>query len=275
MASAPFDINDTVPADNGIVSQFPLQERTFRDIVEDWILTNHNTNGRHDEVQLDHKADPGSGVASVTEVWASSTSNAAGALKVRIGEGNVEWLGVPPGAIIAYAADSAPEGWLLAYGQAVSRTTYARLFGVLSTTHGVGDGTTTFNLPDLRGRVIAGTDDMGGSSANRLVGSLTGSVNGDTFGATGGEEGHVITDAESASVPITITDPGHTHPLSHSSIYISSGSSGVNTAGVGGTIATVSVSSAVTGITAALNGALDNAHNTVQPTIILNYIIKT
>lgn len=65
----------------------------------------------------------------------------------------------PAGAIMAYAANSAPTGWLLCDGSAVSRTTYAALFSVISTTWGIGDGSTTFNVPDLRGQFLRGYDD--------------------------------------------------------------------------------------------------------------------
>lgn len=82
--------------------------------------------------------------------------------------------GVPSGVVLPFAGSSAPSGWLMAYGQAVSRTTYAALFAAIGTAHGVGDGTTTFNLPDLRGRVAGGKDDMGGTAANRLSITLTG-----------------------------------------------------------------------------------------------------
>ena len=64
---------------------------------------------------------------------------------------------VPPGAVLAYASTVAPSGYLLCDGAAVSRTTYADLFSAISTTWGVGDGTTTFNLPDGRGGVLRGT----------------------------------------------------------------------------------------------------------------------
>lgn len=66
------------------------------------------------------------------------------------------WM--PPGAVIPYAGKSAPYGWLICDGSAVSRTTYADLFEVIGTTFGSGDGSTTFNLPDLRGRVAVGVD---------------------------------------------------------------------------------------------------------------------
>ena len=70
---------------------------------------------------------------------------------------------MPTGSVIPFGGSSAPSGFLLCYGQAVSRTTYATLFGVISTTYGTGDGSSTFNLPDLRGRVVAGQDVMAGS----------------------------------------------------------------------------------------------------------------
>jgi microcystin-dependent protein len=63
---------------------------------------------------------------------------------------------IPVGTISMLGQTTAPTGWLICDGAAVSRTTYAALFAVVSTLHGVGDGSTTFNLPDLRGRVAAG-----------------------------------------------------------------------------------------------------------------------
>lgn len=63
---------------------------------------------------------------------------------------------IPSGAILPFAMNSAPSGWLAANGAAVSRTTYATLFAAISTTYGVGDGSTTFTLPDLRGYFVRG-----------------------------------------------------------------------------------------------------------------------
>ena len=94
-----------------------------------------------------------------------------------------------------YAGSSAPTGYLLCDGAAISRSTYSTLFGLLATTYGSGDGSSTFNIPDLRGRVIAGQDDMGGASANRLTG-LTGGVDGDVLGGSGGAETHTLSTAE-------------------------------------------------------------------------------
>lgn len=79
--------------------------------------------------------------------------------------------GVPVGAVMHYPVNSIPAGWLKANGAAVSRSTYAGLFAVIGTTYGVGDGSTTFNLPDLRGEFVRGLDDGRGVDAGRAVGS--------------------------------------------------------------------------------------------------------
>ena len=67
---------------------------------------------------------------------------------------------LPAGAVMAFAMNSAPAGWLAANGAAVSRSTYATLFAAISTTHGSGDGSTTFNVPDLRGIFVRGSGDQ-------------------------------------------------------------------------------------------------------------------
>lgn len=64
---------------------------------------------------------------------------------------------IPAGAVMPFAMNSAPSGWLAADGAAVSRTTYAALFAAIGTAHGSGDGSTTFNLPDLRGIFVRGS----------------------------------------------------------------------------------------------------------------------
>ena len=65
---------------------------------------------------------------------------------------------MPAGSIIIFGGSSAPTGFLFCDGSAISRSTYSALFGIISTTYGVGDGSSTFNLPDIRGRVVAGKD---------------------------------------------------------------------------------------------------------------------
>lgn len=79
---------------------------------------------------------------------------------------------VPAGAVITFAMNTAPSGWLKADGSAVSRTTYAVLFAAIGTTFGAGDGSTTFNLPDMRGEFARGWDDGRGIDSGRLFGSF-------------------------------------------------------------------------------------------------------
>lgn len=198
------------------------------------------------------------------------------------GSANLSWGTVAAsslfaaGMVIPYAGSSAPSGWLLAYGQAVSRTTYSDLFSAIGTTYGTGDGSTTFNLPDLRGRVVAGQDDMGGVSADRLT-DQSGGLNGDTLGDTGGSETHTLTEAQM---------PAHTHSVTSVTVYGfqfsgdgSTSAGGLSYASTGGadTVTEYATTSGPsTSHTASLaNTGSGSAHNNVQPTIILNYIIKT
>lgn len=171
-----------------------------------------------------------------------------------------------PGMIFDYAGSTAPTGFLFCDGAAVSRTTFARLFAVIGTTFGAGDGTTTFNLPDLRGRVVAGRDNMGGTAANRLTNSGTGNpgVNGSTLGAVGGADRHALTETQM---------PLHAHDTNQSGNFgnINFGTSGsaltrnqVTPTG-GGAEAGQLTSQAGSG----------QAHPNVQPTIVLNKVIKT
>ena len=172
-----------------------------------------------------------------------------------------------PGMIFPYAGSTAPSEYLLCFGQSVSTSTYADLHGVIGYTYG-GSGS-SFSIPDLRGRVIAGQDDMGGSSANRL----TSPINGDTLGAAGGTESHTLTEAELAS---------HTHLLvanatGGSSTYPPTASQQIAAKGDFGSTNNYQISGTSTAATLAKSSSTGSgtAHNNVQPTFILNYIIKT
>ena len=81
---------------------------------------------------------------------------------------------IPSGAVLYFAGQTAPTGWLKANGAAVSRTAYAALFAAIGTTYGAGDGRTTFNLPDLRGEFIRGWDEGRSVDAGRVFGSMQG-----------------------------------------------------------------------------------------------------
>lgn len=102
-----------------------------------------------------------------------------------------------PGSSKTTYVTIADNGWLMEFGQAVSRTTYINLFEELGTTFGAGDGSTTFNLPDSRGRVHVGLDNMGGSDAGRIAAS-------NAMGGTGGLADPTIVDhAHSIDPPNT------------------------------------------------------------------------
>lgn len=162
-------------------------------------------------------------------------------------------IAAPSGVVLPFAGTTAPGGWFLCAGQAVSRIDYAALFTALGTTYGAGDGSTTFNVPDLRGRVPGGKDNMGGTAANRLTTAGSG-VNGAALGAVGGAETHTLT---------TPQIPAHTHDVPK-----------LNP--VGGTGYDITGGSLWTyGAGASASAGSGNAHNNTQPTLVLNYIIKT
>lgn len=162
-----------------------------------------------------------------------------------------------PGIVLPYAGSTAPAGWLLCAGQAVNRTTFAGLFNAVGTTYGAGDGSVTFNLPDLRGRVAAGKDDMNGTAASRLTNAGTGNpgINGATLGAAGGADRHTLT---------TPQMPAHTHPVNNSAS---------TTVGGAYTTASLNAANGAQPVTSSTGGG--EAHPIVQPTVVLNYIIKT
>lgn len=184
---------------------------------------------------------------------------------------------VPPGTMIAYAGSSAPTGYLLCDGFAYSRSTYAALFAVIGTTYGSGDGSTTFNVPDCTGRVVAGKE----ATATRLT-TAGGGVDGGTLGATGGTQSITLTAAEQASMPVTATVAGT------GTGTITSPATPVNTSGEGSNFGTIqaatgqavyaasgTVSVTITGTATGTATGSGGAHKNVQPTLIANWIIKT
>lgn len=187
--------------------------------------------------------------------------------------GQAASAGLPVGAIVDFAGSVAPANYLLCYGQAVSRSEYAELFAAIGVTYGIGNGSTTFNLPDCRGRVSAGKDDMGGASADRL----TSPVNGDALGGVGGAQSISLT---ADQMPIhthsgtTAENGAHTHAIKRVSNVAGGGSQDV--AHLTGTLTmnTESAGSHTHGFTTGSAGG-DQAHPNVQPTIIFNKIIKT
>jgi microcystin-dependent protein len=183
----------------------------------------------------------------------------------------------PIGAVIDFWGTTLPAGFLLCAGQEVSRSTYATLFAVIGTAAGEGNGTTTFNLPDYRGRTGAGKDDMGGAAAGRLTNAASG-VTGSTLGATGGAQTVTLTQAQ---VPAhahtfdatTSTSGAHTHGyITGTSVPFFGGSSN----GIDLTNATTDSSGnhshSVSGTTSTSGSG--GAHSNVQPTVVCNKIIR-
>ncbi len=179
---------------------------------------------------------------------------------------------IPVAGGIDYWGATAPNSsFAFPAGQAISRSTYSALFAIMSTTYGVGDGSTTFNLPDKTGRASV----MKEASATRLT-TAGGGIDGATMGAVGGAQNGTILQANlpAATLTTTITDPGHLHTIDVGS---SGGGTDAVTQGgfsIGATI-TGPVNTATTGITAstALGGS-GTAFKLVQPSIVCNYIIR-
>jgi microcystin-dependent protein len=128
-----------------------------------------------------------------------NSGNAAAGTTLRAdGVGGATWavptVQTPPGAVMHYATQTAPDGWLVCNGSTVSRLEYPALFAAIGTVYGAGDGVTTFVLPDLRGEFIRGWDGGRGVDAGRAFGTLQV----DAF----------------KSHTHAVTDPGHSHSSS-------------------------------------------------------------
>lgn len=158
-------------------------------------------------------------------------------------------LAAPSGAVMAFAMNKAPTGWLSADGSAVSRTTYAALFAAIGTTFGAGDGYTTFNLPDLSGYFIRGSGTNGDGTASG------------TFGAKQGDDVKPHNHS--------ITDPGHYHGMGvYNQPSAGAGTVGTNVVLYGSGLFT---GAATTGIT--INNS--TGAETRPKNIALLYCIKT
>jgi microcystin-dependent protein len=167
---------------------------------------------------------------------------------------------LPPSTILEYAGSALPAGggFLWCDGAAYSRTTYAALFAAIGSTYGAGDGSTTFNVPDKRGRTSIGAG-QGAGLTNRVL------------AAKGGEETHQLTIAELAAHTHTVAS--HAHQVGSNSFTYAAGGSGhvYSATNAPGGAAWNS------GNTAPSTNSIgsDGAHNTMPPFLALNYIIKT
>jgi microcystin-dependent protein len=192
------------------------------------------------------------------------------------------------GEVVSFAGGTAPAGSLLCFGQAVSRTAYAGLFAAISTTHGVGDGSATFNLPDLRGRVAAGLGNMGGTESGRLN-TYVASV----LGAAGGAQnvqyaiGQIFCRVGSWSSPPSAfigSTSGSQYvdiysgiPASGASYFQAGGGEGINHGHghpVQGWTRGDALNLAMFGAFGFTDVGATNSGTNVQPTMELNYIIR-
>lgn len=148
-------------------------------------------------------------------------------------------------------------GWLICDGSAVSRTTYADLFNIIGTTFGAGNGTTTFNLPDMRGRVPGGIGTGSGLSARSM-------------GTAVGAETHTLSVSEMPTHSHSVIDGGHSHgEVPGDTQTIAAASGGALTAA--DEVRNGSTDSAFTGITIGNTGD-GGAHNNMQPTLFLGNV---
>ena len=176
---------------------------------------------------------------------------------------------VPVGSMQAFAGSSAPTGWLLCNGTTASRTTYSNLFSVIGTTYGVGDGSTTFGLPDMRGRVPmgAGTGTQQGGTGSGVITGGT-SLAARTAGQFGGDErgqahAHALTIANSGALPIYRSGAG-------------TGGRWITTLGVGtgDYLLYGTDDNQINANTAIPGGGMLGTGGNMPPFVVLNYIIK-
>jgi microcystin-dependent protein len=193
---------------------------------------------------------------------------------------------VPIGGYLQFSGDTPPNSsFILPAGQAVSRTTYATYFALsgVGTRYGTGDGSTTFNVPDLRGRVMAALDNLNGSAASRIT-VAGGNFDGTVLGGTGGAQNHTLTQAELPAFKpaITVTDPGHTHVQNGRSFSQGHGSPANQGPDIDGVFDFSSgarngtTGSNTNGITAALTSNLGsgNAHTILPPMMMVTTLLR-
>lgn len=218
----------------------------------------------------------GIGTATAGQAY---VANGAGSGAWETVNGLVVTPAFPVGSVIPYAGTVAPTGWALCYGQGLSRSTYLDLYSIIGTAYGIGDGSVTFNIPDLRGRVAIGQDNMGGSSAGRITSAESG-LNGTIRGASGGSETATTSASQIPTLTGSATSAGsHTHTLTNSTRVYRYGGNTPGLAASGATIGSIDLTLDLAGLhshTFTVNvGSAATGHNNVQPTLIMNYIIYT
>ena len=186
---------------------------------------------------------------------------------------------IPTGTVLSYITDIAPNGWLICDGSEVSREIYSKLFNAIGETYGAGDTETTFNLPNLSGRVVVGAGgsyelgDIGGSETHTLTTSEIPSHTHTGTTDSDGSHNHTYQDAvlteaggSGANNKMGLNDPDNDNGFywRTSGGNISSSPSDLNTSTAGAHSHTFTTNSTGGG----------EAHNIMQPYTVVNYIIK-
>lgn len=169
-----------------------------------------------------------------------------------------------------FAGVNAPTGWLLCYGQAISRTTYSTLYAVIGNLYGAGNGTTTFNVPDMRGRGAVGFDAMGGSAANRLTTAYYG---GDpsNIAVAGGAQSDTLLAANLPSYTPSGTNAVSATTAPGSAVGgLNAGSTTFYTTGGGNISSGQAAGQAFTGVA---QGGVSTPISTIQPSLTTSFII--
>jgi len=206
-----------------------------------------------------------SGVMVQGTPYVVSYNNSDGAFYLQGGFANP--YGIPLGGLLPYIGASAPSSaFVLPFGQAISRTTYATLFVLVGTGFGAGDGSTTFNVPDLRGRGIFGQDNMGGSAASRIT-VAGGNFDGTVIGGTGGGQNQTLTQAQLPNVTVAISG---TTPEGYGTFNAGGGNNPVIAQVGGGGLGPVNLNT--TGNTSALGSG--NSHPIMPPAMTLPFILR-
>ena len=206
---------------------------------------------------------PSNAASDITLTLPDSDGNANDVLQSD-GSGNLSFAAlpqaVPTGSVHMMATTTVPSGYLKCNGAAVSRTTYADLFAIIGTTHGAGNGSSTFNVPDLRGEFVRGWDDSRGVDSGRNFGSAQSDQN--------QQHNH------SASATSTVNDPGHIHQVQYSNSDSGDGVIEESGTGLSGQEPTLS---ATTGITVSTSVSIGNSGGSeARPrNIAMMYVIKT